>query len=627
MFRATASSDAPWSGADGGADRYQDQAVQIDSAEGLPRHQVLEFALAPDKGHGKGRWNDGKGVRPPVPIDDRSMFPLDIGDTADYQQEIRAGTQPEWFEPPPVPPLLLDALMVECDLDPSLMRDLLEILGFKPEESLIEDLSYLSAQPIAAAILAVEGPNPLIRGKLFAQFKYVAHYLGGTISHSFHIRGLYGEPLEPQIVESRSSNYEPPRDRSRTKRSRTRHRSRSPKRKNTKKKYEGVTQQGGVGADDEFEMLSEEQYADILDKYELVLGGKIPKKERPSNVQLSAVRSKLYADSNPAVEFAYFGPFGDRTAKLRSHVDDVLVDGVWVKRRFTGPSTIVELEACWRVFGTCMKALKASLPAPLEKYIGNLKRLNALHPDRFGILSQANYLCMFEEWPVYRQQVKQLFRMGCQPAHADPSMPWGAVIDLAAEDRNYWADNFKEPAQQGTPMAASAAAALQHNGYLTPMNNDGYTVMMGADIHSGAAGPYARRVTNTRHSDPLGVAPAPNWPAAAPWQPPAASSLTADRRPDGRLSKDPQTGRQLCFAYNTGRCSKPCPQNMSHVCEWCGLGGHTTMTCSQTPPGYVHPSTKGRGKHGGKAGGKAGAKAGAPGNGKRGGKNRGQGKG
>ena len=109
------------------------------------------------------------------------------------------------------------------------------------------------------------------------------------------------------------------------------------------RKFEGVTQQGGEGAENEFVLMSQAECKDLIRNYEeKTLKARIPRGEKPSDAQLSAVRSMLESDTPPAVNFAKFGPFSERAALMASRIADVIVDGVAQKRRVTGPSTIVE---------------------------------------------------------------------------------------------------------------------------------------------------------------------------------------------------------------------------------------------------------------------------------------------
>ena len=182
------------------------------------------------------------------------------------------------------------------------------------------------------------------------------------------------------------------------------------------KKCNGVNQQGGEGADNEFEVMSEAYCNDLIRDYEeRILGGKIPLHERPSHVQLSAIRQKLMEDKNPAADFAKFGPFGDRAALVASRVQDVVINGVTRKIRVSGPTTFEEWCPCWRVWGNCLKILQAATSGPLDEYEKNQKVLGQQNQGMYPILAQADFICRFEKWGEYRDDIEQMLKRGNPP--------------------------------------------------------------------------------------------------------------------------------------------------------------------------------------------------------------------
>ena len=124
---------------------------------------------------------------------------------------------------------------------------------------------------------------------------------------------------------------------------------------------------------------------------------------------------------------ALFAPFGDRAARPRSHVEDVHVDGCIAKRRMSGPSTLAEWVACWRVWGNCMLILKAARPGQLAAYEKNQVILNAQYPDQYGIQLYADYICRHEEW------VSTFIAPRAQAARADAR--WGGRIIVSSAVR------------------------------------------------------------------------------------------------------------------------------------------------------------------------------------------------
>ena len=110
-----------------------------------------------------------------------------------------------------------------------------------------------------------------------------------------------------------------------------------------KRKYNEVIQQGGEGGDDTFEMLSSDAFADYVRRYErsAVLISKVPKREKPTVLELSAVRGRLLGDPNPVTDFPICGPFANGTARWLLSIEDVWVDGALTKRRIKNSPSFV----------------------------------------------------------------------------------------------------------------------------------------------------------------------------------------------------------------------------------------------------------------------------------------------
>ena len=186
-------------------------------------------------------------------------------------------------------------------------------------------------------------------GKLLEQCRIVAERVGGAVAQSFLDTDRDGYQVAQQQPQRPPSPA--------TKVGRRRHsvshsRSRSRRRSSTKperRKFEKVTQQGGEGSQNEFEMLSEERYMTIIAEYEQKLGTEIPPSEKPSIAQLSAFRWLVMTEGPLAVCFAVWGPFQERGANS-SRLDDQVVNGMVVRRRATGPPTLVEWNPCWAIF-------------------------------------------------------------------------------------------------------------------------------------------------------------------------------------------------------------------------------------------------------------------------------------
>ena len=88
-----------------------------------------------------------------------------------------------------------------------------------------------------------------------------------------------------------------------------------------------------------------------------------------------------------------------------SRTEDVVGDGVTHIRRVSGPTTFEEWCPCWRVWGNCLKILMASTAGPLDEYEKNQKVLDQQNPGMYPILAQSDFICRFEKWGEYRDDI------------------------------------------------------------------------------------------------------------------------------------------------------------------------------------------------------------------------------
>ena len=153
----------------------------------------------------------------------------------------------------------------------------------------------------------------------------------------------------------------------------------------------------------------------------------IPRCERPSATQLSAMRGKLWEDLNASPEFSVCGPSGSK--------DHIQHSGrVDKRRRFKGPNRFNEWRPCCRIFRTSILALDASPPGPLDVYERGIEIFNIAHLERYSILAFADETNRMEAWPVYREAMENAVAAGNSIKYWDVDRPWASVIWKAACD-------------------------------------------------------------------------------------------------------------------------------------------------------------------------------------------------
>ena len=126
-----------------------------------------------------------------------------------------------------------------------------------------------------------------------------------------------------------------------------------------KRKIKDVIEQGT-----EAKMLAKEELLNIRNRYFKKFQGQPPECERPTDEQLSALKDKLDKGHAPYTEFAVWGPYGKRIAKMSRYTEHVWNGVGYVARQIPGPSDLDRWLKCDRVFKTAMLMLEgASLSA------------------------------------------------------------------------------------------------------------------------------------------------------------------------------------------------------------------------------------------------------------------------
>ena len=200
-----------------------------------------------------------------------------------------------------LPNTLLGALSEVTNLSSLYLTEFIkQLAGDGTDDMAMVDFDLLTAPLVAEVVRNLTIPDgesvlpktvaPLTKAKIFSGCARIATTRGGAVAWSFGASGLHDERLaqpEPaQPVEART-------------RTRKAVRAKSPAKPPVRKrKFDGVLQQGGEGADDEFVVMSKETHRRILKEYERWAGAAIPKAERPSVTQLSAFHAKLHEDEN-----------------------------------------------------------------------------------------------------------------------------------------------------------------------------------------------------------------------------------------------------------------------------------------------------------------------------------------
>ena len=189
-----------------------------------------------------------------------------------------------------------------------------------------------------------------------------------------------------------------------------------------------------------FDLLPVAELTQLRKNFNKATGASPTNAERPSDEQLSALAHKLRPQkgghmNSPWVEFAVWGPFDGRTARMRMFTAHVLTrDGTWAHKRLRGPSSFVQWEASWDVFAAAMVMLGLAAPGVLRQYAAGIKRLDRLFPHDWPTISALDEEMRCEQWGRLRQEIVDGDEN--MPAGWQAESPWASII--AATRSIFW---------------------------------------------------------------------------------------------------------------------------------------------------------------------------------------------
>jgi len=150
--------------------------------------------------------------------------------------------------------------------------------------------------------------------------------------------------------------------------------------------------------DAQFVVLPATEVAKLRAKHRLVTGGDPPDDERPTTEHLSALKQRIDDGEAPYVDFAIFGPYGRRNAKLLRFTAQVFVNGELASKQLRGPSNFAGWKSSWAVFRAAMIMLGAAPPASLDRYARGIQELTILFPQAWGVIAMADETMRSERW-------------------------------------------------------------------------------------------------------------------------------------------------------------------------------------------------------------------------------------
>ena len=222
-----------------------------------------------------------------------------------------------------------------------------------------------------------------------------------------------------------------------------------------KRQLRDVLEQGETA--EPVEMLPEDDLLKMRYVYFKKMGGDPTEAERPTDAQLSALKSRLDSKMHPYTEFAVFGPYGERFAKQSKYTDHVWTGSSWTMKQVAGPSHLARWIKCWKVFRSSMIMCRAASISALDTYEGGIRSLMDLHPHAWHLVVVADEVCRDERWPRLKTKYAQSLPQGF-----NPERPWDFIIQCSS----YGQDDNDMP----RPLAFWWKLHVEHPAGLKPVD-------------------------------------------------------------------------------------------------------------------------------------------------------------
>ena len=196
------------------------------------------------------------------------------------------------------------------------------------------------------------------------------------------------------------------------------------------------------------EELTMEEIAQLRRNYVRSTGASPTNAERPTDEQLSALSFRLRPQKNgrvnpPWVEFAIWGPFSSRSARMRQFTAHVLTrDGTWSQKQLRGPTSYEQWETCWDVFACAMVMLNVASVGVLRQYAAGIRQLSARFKDDWATIFTLDEEMRAEQWDRLRQEIED--GEVAPPLGYLSENPWMSIISatrfgyLAGPRADWW---------------------------------------------------------------------------------------------------------------------------------------------------------------------------------------------
>ena len=220
-----------------------------------------------------------------------------------------------------------------------------------------------------------------------------------------------------------------------------------------------------------FAMLSDSEIAELRARYFKITGMQPLPEERPTDEQLSALghllRNKKEKRINaPFVEFAVFGNYDGRSAKLRQFTGQVFDrEGTLVARTLRAPQSFSAWDASWQVYAVALIMYDVASPGALRAYHQGIRKLADFFPNEWPTIAMLDEEMRAERWSRLRQEYADGTRT--PPSDYNPAEPWKTIVRdtrfgfLGGPLADWWREHERtlERSLRGSKSSSSSSSA------------------------------------------------------------------------------------------------------------------------------------------------------------------------
>ena len=325
-------------------------------------------------------------------------------------------------------------------------------------------------------------------------------------------------------------------------------------------------------------------------RWERLFGnGKRPKPDQEATIaQLSGLHYLLVSGQVPTVDFAVWGPHGNRIErKLRLSGSVFAPDGSLRTIEISGPPTIGIWLASWEVFATASVLLNIFDLGALLDYREHILRMHTRYgPQVWLLLYQTDTRFRSEhllrvKWKLADDHEKAVSAGGTTPFEKD--RPWNLALMEGTADANWWFQEFTEPAMMILARTANLQSLVSDEAPVASNKEPGVVDSAETAFHS-------------------------KGPGRLPPPPPKTTVKKQQKQDQSRISEGHYThnrrGTKLCESFQTGACGNAlrnnlCPKDRTtmHQCNKCLSPAHGGAQCnSSATPRSLKKSSGGKGK-------------------------------